>query len=169
VKRERLLVWWGAALLFLALLGLGCWLVVLPARQAHVVVGEWGRSRLLPSVGSVLNTTASPDYTPLAIGDPLLVRSTAEAIDRLGGPEQAARKLALYARLPGCFASRREPAIELLGECGAPAIPALERLARASDPDVRKSAGHALERARVARPDHREPDAASIPSTRPAE
>ena len=84
---RRLYVWWGAALALLAVVGAFCWFVVRPWMEVR------SELRKLPS-----------DFTRMKYADSQTV--TEKVAVRLGGREQAARKLALYARLPESCAPR---------------------------------------------------------------
>lgn len=72
------------------------------------------------------------------------VQKTRVDLDRLGGPERAAPRLALYVRLPARLAPHRDVAAFLLGRCGPAAVPVLTELLAKGDPDLRDSAIESL-------------------------
>mgnify|MGYP000940678314 CR=1 FL=1 len=73
-----------------------------------------------------------------------LSESPSEALDLLGGQEAAARKLAIYLRLPRRLASEQLWAVGVLGQCGPIAVPELVRLLRHEDGGMRAEAAEAL-------------------------
>ena len=78
-------------------LGTFCWLFAYPVLEVHRVAAEQSQDRI----------------------------SEAKAIAKLHGPEQAARKIGLYLRMPEKLASNKKAAIFLLGRCGKAAVPIL--------------------------------------------
>ncbi len=63
-----------------------------------------------------------------------------EAIVKLGGKEQALRRLSLYLDMPDWVAPRRHGAVVLLGKCGEQAVPVLKRSLKSKSPEVRLNA-----------------------------
>jgi hypothetical protein len=108
-RSRRVFVWWGVAFIFLALLGLFCLLVAKPVAEVRGVA-----EGLLPA--------------PMAGYFP--ERASVEAaVARLGGPEQAARKIWLYLRVPEQLGGEyRWTAGLMLGRCGKPGLRELRRL-----------------------------------------
>jgi hypothetical protein len=73
----------------------------------------------------------------------------AKDIKGLGGPRAAARKLSLYLHAPESLAPRKEFVVSVLGECGEPAVPELERLLQHRNPSIRQAAARALEKMKI--------------------
>jgi HEAT repeat protein len=73
----------------------------------------------------------------------------ATTVWRLGGPEEAARTLSFYRRMPLWVAPRREEAVFLLAFCGRYGVADLCRALRDPDSDVRGQAALALYRALI--------------------
>jgi HEAT repeats len=100
-KRSRkVYVLWVTALVLLLSMSAFCWLVVAPYLQTRAAVQR-------------------------CHADPDRVRSE---IEKLGGPERAARRVSLYLRTPGFLAPNRLVALEILCECDEAAIPELVKL-----------------------------------------
>jgi HEAT repeat protein len=117
-RSKRMYVLWATALTLLLTLGLFCWLVVVPYFRVRAAIERCaGTWDLMP-----------------------------QEIERLGGPELAARDLSLYTRLPDRIADRKRTAALLLGRCGKPAVPALVGLLGNKDEYVRWYAAYALGR-----------------------
>jgi HEAT repeat protein len=117
-RRARRLYWaWGIGLGLLLAIGAVCWLVIAPHLRTKAVVAQCSEN----------------------------------AIEQLGGPEKAAVRLAAFVqlprwltcdrfdRLPGDFGYHdlRFRAIEMLGECGKPAIDPLIRTLSHRDDRIR--------------------------------
>ncbi len=103
---RRIYVWWGVAIALLLASVFICWRVVVPAWQAHHVLGKHN-SRVQLAGRDVFFPPSAP------------------YVAELGGPGPAARKLAVYLRAPEWGFKRRQWAMHLLAGCGRPAIPAL--------------------------------------------
>lgn len=67
-----------------------------------------------------------------------------EAVERLGGEERAAARLAFYLDLPVRLAPEKWRATDLLYRCGDPSVDVFLRLLEDRDPIVRSRAGSAL-------------------------
>ncbi len=67
-----------------------------------------------------------------------------EAVEALGGPQAAARKLSLYTSVPVSWAPNRDVAALMLWPCGEAGVPKLIALLRDPDADVRWRAAYAL-------------------------
>ena len=120
-RSRRVYAWWGVGFAFLAALGLVCWLVVAPVLQAREAVRRWAGG-------------TGGSWVPVEI-------------ERLGGPDRAARSLSLYLRLPVRWAPMRGDAVVMLGACAKDtdsALPALERLLGDPDASIRQAAAEAL-------------------------
>jgi hypothetical protein len=87
-----------------------CWLVVVPVLEVRAAVSEYVNGNLNPE----------------------------EAVERLGGQEQAGAKLATYMRLPGWLAPHKHDknVPSLPGHCGRAGAPALILLLDDSDTEV---------------------------------
>jgi hypothetical protein len=105
-------VLWAVALGVLVAAGLVCWLVVVPVWQVHLAVRE-------------------------ANSAPYVKQS---AVKKLGGQEEAVRRLVAYSRLPIWLAPRRPQAVDLLNDCGLAGRRQLLLLASSEDPDIRSAA-----------------------------
>ena len=101
--------------------------VVVPVWQVRKIVKSWEGGR----------------YHPMYTG-----RFFTNEIAQLGGPVSASRKLGIYLRTPVGSSANRQVAAAILGECGAPAIPELERLLENEDERVRQAAAAALKEIR---------------------
>ncbi|HOX08536.1 MAG TPA: hypothetical protein PK280_19225 [Planctomycetota bacterium] len=113
-RSRRIYVWWGVGFAFLGLLGLLCLSVGRPVIEVRRACEELMRA---PMAG----------YFPEKA-------SLEAAVARLGGPEQAARKISLYLRAPKRLAGDYQwTAGSVLGCCGKPGLRRLHELL-ASDP-----------------------------------
>jgi HEAT repeat protein len=74
------------------------------------------------------------------------VRDEATAIGLLDGPDAASSAITIYLHIPGREPTKCKLAIEVLGECGSPAVPELLRLLHDSDPEMRLAAAGAIAR-----------------------
>jgi HEAT repeat protein len=122
-RSRRVYVWWGVGFAFLAALGSFCWLVVAPIFQAREAVRRWAGG-------------TGGSWIPVEI-------------ERLGGPDRAARSLSLYLRLPERWAPMRGDAVVMLGSCADDsdsALPGLERLLADADAEIRRTAAEQLAR-----------------------
>jgi len=120
---RQILLLWSAGITTLVLSGLFCWLLLVPYLQTRAALA---RSRM-------------PGF-PMDTWCEQLSNETA----RLGGPEIATRKLALYLSLPERLAPNRDMAAAMLRYCGAHATPRLLRLLTDNDPEVRRMASLSL-------------------------
>jgi HEAT repeat protein len=137
---RRLFRLWGGSLLFLMVLGFFCWAVVVPVWQVEKEVSDapspyWGSHPILGS-----NRDAFLDDPPGLPG------TIVTQIERLGGPERAATKLALYLRMPDWTCSGKANAAELLACCGRRGAPGVFRALNHGNSDVRFSAALILSR-----------------------
>ena len=94
--------------------------VVAPLRETHKVV-----------------QSSNPRYASASL-------TRDQAIERFDGPERGARRLVTYLRLPRWMEADRCGAVYLLGRCGVRAVPALVRILRDTDDEVRAWAAEAL-------------------------
>jgi HEAT repeat protein len=65
-------------------------------------------------------------------------------VEFLGGPGPAARKLSFYLRLPKRWAYSKGIAVDMLGYCGEPALPELNRLLAHEDGMMRRMTAESL-------------------------
>jgi hypothetical protein len=107
-RSKRMYVYWSGALTLLITVVLLCWLVVVPTWQVHRAVRECN----------------SPPY------------AKQPAIKKLGGQEEAIRRLVSYSRLPNWIAPRRTQAVDLLNDCGPAGLRQLLLLASSEDQDL---------------------------------
>jgi HEAT repeat protein len=68
-----------------------------------------------------------------------------QAVEHLGGPDEATRQLSSYLKMPGCLAIRKKYAANLLPECGRKAALALAGAMEDSDVVVRTAAATGLQ------------------------
>jgi HEAT repeat protein len=122
-RSKRLYVYWGIALFLLLALSTFCWAVVVPVFRVR---------SLLRQLSVALDREESAAIRGVKTRLPL--PSNRELIADLGGPAEAARAISMYLRLPESLAGERLLAAELLGFCGAQALPELRRLL--DDPDL---------------------------------
>ena len=126
---------WGPMALWtaviLAALGLAWFVgaVVVPVFEVRAVVREWHTGGYHPMYNDKLFATD---------------------IKGLGGPQAGVRKLSLYLLVPESLAPHKEFVVSVLGECGEPAIPKLEKLLKHKNPSIRQAALRALEKVRCA-------------------
>jgi len=107
---KRLSFIWGATIALLVLAGFACWFFVVPVWKTRgVIVGTSDRLGYGRRLGQVFWT--DNDLLP--------------AVTELGGPEEAARKLAQYVRVPEVLAPRRSFAMRMMRVCGEPGHRAL--------------------------------------------
>jgi hypothetical protein len=118
-RSRRLYVYWAIALTLLLAAGLFSWLVVVPVWRTRAAVME---HHVLTSGAS-----SARENRPSGITQ----------IENLGGEATAARKLAMYLRLPRYFVVNRDTATHLLSCCGEPAVPVLIELLKDEDEHVR--------------------------------
>jgi hypothetical protein len=123
-------LWTAGILLVLGLI----WVVaavVVPVWQVRKIVKSWEGGR----------------YHPMYTG-----RFFTSEIAQLGGPISASKKLGIYLRTPVGSSVNRHVAAAILGECGAPAIPELQRLLEDEDARVCQAAAEALKQIRAGEP-----------------
>jgi len=113
----RVLTLWVAAIEILIVLALFSWRWALPAQSARVVVARY-------------HADDRADFK--------------KAVRELGGPSEAARKLALYFKLPERLAPHRLTAAEMLDECGKHALGALMEIRHDPDWKVREAVVRAM-------------------------
>ncbi len=99
---RRIYALWAAGLGLLAVLGLFCWLGLLPYLQVRALVEKHANDTF-------------PELSP-------------REVEGLGGPRGAVAKIVLYLRLPARLADRKGVALDLLGELHAEALPAMDTL-----------------------------------------
>ena len=130
----------GAGVVFIFVLAVFIAVVVGPLLHTHEVLQEYREKyRAAHPTGIVLPggmPTLKPDED----------RPSQEAVERLGGPERAKRRLLLYLRLPERFTPRKREAVRCLGFCGARAVPALVRTLGDEEADLWDEAAEALAR-----------------------
>ena len=127
----RPLVAWLIGFCLLGLLFVFCWLFVRPYLEVRNAVDRW--------------------YDLPAGAQWQVNRIVQREVERLGGPEAAARKLAFYIRLPKRVADGKSGAVVLLTGCGAEAVAYLLLLLEHSDSFVRIRAVEGLAFLRDAR------------------
>jgi hypothetical protein len=129
-------VLWGAALTLLFTVGLVCWLVIVPVRQAGQVLREY-RSDV-----DAWSRRKPPGPPP----------DVEVYFARLGNAGEATRALSLYLRMPQRWAPHRSEAVLLLGYCGTRGEALLMATLRADeDAWVRAQAASSLGRIRSTR------------------
>jgi len=127
-RSKRIYVLWGVALALLLVLGLFCWLVVVPVWRVRISAGRFA------AVGDF--RVLSTNWEEVA----------QDEVTALGGPQRAAVLLHNYLRLPSFLASNRHAATEMLGWCGEVAVGALLEAMTDDDISVRSAAARALGR-----------------------
>jgi len=103
-----------AALVILVGLPISVWAAIFASdvRRTHGVLREHGVTQ-----GGALTGSGEPfDPTPVAVGEGRPYSAFGWRIDRLGGPERAARRLRTYLRLPEWVAPHQSEAAALLEE-----------------------------------------------------
>ncbi len=120
-RSRRIYLLWGLALTLLLALGLFCWLFAAPVLQTR---------REMEAFAAGVQTAGRSMFLP----------ESEPFIERLGGQQRAAEKLALYAQLPDWAAPHREWAMHLLADCGRPGAVELGRFLDAPDIERRSEA-----------------------------
>jgi hypothetical protein len=121
---------WAVGLGMLLVMGLFCWLLLVPFLRARSAI----RSTIPLSAYQGVD----------ARGGSSGPRSHREAVDWLGGPDAAVWPLSVYLRAPRRLAPERFLAAYLLKECSDRSVPTLARLLWDQDELVRKMAVRAL-------------------------
>ncbi len=123
LRTWRPMVAWTLGIL--AILGLAWFVgaVAVPVWQVRTIVKSWEGGR----------------YHPMYTG-----RFFTYEIAQLGGPASASRKLGIYLRTRIGSSANRLVATAILGECGDPAVPELQRLLGDEDACVRQAAAACL-------------------------
>jgi hypothetical protein len=121
---------WAAGFGALAALGLFCGLFLSPFVRVRAALAP-----LRPkSFGGITLPLTTSDFR----------HEARKALEHLGGPEAAARKLAMYLHAPKHLAPDRWCAALLLPKCGKHAVPALAGLLSDEDADLRSWAQRQL-------------------------
>jgi len=113
---RKAIIGWSVAMLAVLVLA---WFV------GAVVVPAW-KTRRVVEASTILLSSVRP-----------MKRS--DALRELGGPEEAAKRLSFYLRLPNWIADQKPTAVLLLGCCGEAGIEPLIRVARSNDRRLRCS------------------------------
>jgi hypothetical protein len=127
-RSRRLHVLWAIALTLLLGLGLFCWLVVVPVWR----------------VRSALERISAEQEWSFGQPQSWVSGNPSEEIDRLGGPQKAARAIGLYLRMPRSISSERWLAVYLLKHCGSAGAPELLRALNEDEMVVRILAARSL-------------------------
>jgi hypothetical protein len=137
LRTWRPMVLWSAGILLALGLVWFVGAVVVPAWQTRGVIDDYCRK----TFGNAQPRTPPP---PGYYESP--------TIEALGGGARAAGQIRVYLSLPAKSSAHVYSAIYLLGWCGPPATPVLQRFLRDSDPSVRAAAAEALKRIRGEEP-----------------
>ena len=123
-RSKRMYILWGIALGLLLVLGLVCWLVVVPFLQTRALIQNHGHD----------------------ITRGLYNKDGPEVIRRLGGRHQALRRLLSYLDWPDQVAPEKQVAVHLLRLCGEEGCSALEAIVldEKRNDDLRVEAWRAL-------------------------